>query len=118
MTPPEAEIYPIVVVGQQWIAGGGAILDPREGLGAGLAYSTSSDQLLLNVPARSMSALEDRPAHFLIGSTLSIGLAPTMAAATRANTLSHLVCMENFNDDIMTVALCLFCTWTGINSYA
>jgi uncharacterized NAD(P)/FAD-binding protein YdhS len=34
-------------------------------LGAGLAYSTSFDQHLLNVPAGKMSAFPEQPAHFL-----------------------------------------------------
>ncbi|MGA2215581.1 MAG: FAD/NAD(P)-binding protein [Bryobacteraceae bacterium] len=41
------------------------VIEPRERLGAGLAYSTSFDQHLLNVPAGQMSALADQPAHFL-----------------------------------------------------
>jgi uncharacterized NAD(P)/FAD-binding protein YdhS len=41
------------------------IIEPREQLGAGLAYSTSFDQHLLNVQAGGMSALADQPAHFL-----------------------------------------------------
>jgi uncharacterized NAD(P)/FAD-binding protein YdhS len=41
------------------------IIEPRERLGAGLAYSTSFDQHLLNVPAGKMSALAQQPAHFL-----------------------------------------------------
>jgi uncharacterized NAD(P)/FAD-binding protein YdhS len=41
------------------------IVEPREQLGAGLAYSTPYDQHLLNVPAGKMSALPDCPGHFL-----------------------------------------------------
>ncbi len=41
------------------------VIEPRERLGAGLAYSTSFDQHLLNVPAGKMSALAEQPAHFL-----------------------------------------------------
>ena len=41
------------------------IIEPRERLGAGLAYATSFDQHLLNVPAGKMSALDDAPEHFL-----------------------------------------------------
>ena len=42
-----------------------SVIEPREHLGAGLAYSTSIDQHLLNVPAGRMSALTQQPAHFL-----------------------------------------------------
>jgi uncharacterized NAD(P)/FAD-binding protein YdhS len=42
-----------------------AVIEPRERLGAGLAYSTSFDQHLLNVPAGKMSALAEQPVHFL-----------------------------------------------------
>lgn len=41
------------------------IVEPRERLGAGLAYSTSFVEHLLNVPAGKMSALPDLPGHFL-----------------------------------------------------
>lgn len=41
------------------------IIDPRPELGLGLAYSTPSLQHLLNVPAGKISALPDRPEHFL-----------------------------------------------------
>jgi uncharacterized NAD(P)/FAD-binding protein YdhS len=41
------------------------VIEPRERLGAGLAYSTSFDQHLLNVPAGKMSALPEQPNHFL-----------------------------------------------------
>jgi uncharacterized NAD(P)/FAD-binding protein YdhS len=41
------------------------IVEPREDLGRGLAYSTSFDDHLLNVPAGKMSALPDLPDHFL-----------------------------------------------------
>jgi uncharacterized NAD(P)/FAD-binding protein YdhS len=41
------------------------IIEPRERLGAGLAYSTSFDQHLLNVPAGRMSAFAEQPADFL-----------------------------------------------------
>jgi uncharacterized NAD(P)/FAD-binding protein YdhS len=42
-----------------------AVIEPRELLGNGLAYSTSFDQHLLNVPAAKMSALPREPLHFL-----------------------------------------------------
>jgi len=42
-----------------------SLIEPREQLGAGLAYSTSFDQHLLNVPAGRMSALAGQPSHFL-----------------------------------------------------
>lgn len=41
------------------------IIDPRRDLGLGLAYSTPSLHHLLNVPAGKISALPDRPDHFL-----------------------------------------------------
>jgi uncharacterized NAD(P)/FAD-binding protein YdhS len=41
------------------------VIEPRERLGAGLAYSTSFIQHLLNVPAMGMSALPEQPGHFL-----------------------------------------------------
>jgi len=41
------------------------VIEPRKRLGAGLAYSTSFIQHLLNVPAGKMSAFPKRPAHFL-----------------------------------------------------
>ncbi|HTB19161.1 MAG TPA: FAD/NAD(P)-binding protein [Bryobacteraceae bacterium] len=41
------------------------VIEPRTRLGPGLAYSTSFIQHLLNVPAGKMSALPERPAHFL-----------------------------------------------------
>jgi uncharacterized NAD(P)/FAD-binding protein YdhS len=41
------------------------VIEPRAQLGAGLAYSTSLVQHLLNVPAGNMSALADQPADFL-----------------------------------------------------
>jgi len=42
-----------------------AVIEPRERLGNGLAYSTSFDGHLLNVPAGKMSALPREPLHFL-----------------------------------------------------
>jgi uncharacterized NAD(P)/FAD-binding protein YdhS len=42
-----------------------SVIDPRPRLGYGLAYSTSFEQHLLNVPASKMSALPNQPAHFL-----------------------------------------------------
>src|SRR5579862_1715338 len=41
------------------------VVEPRSHLGAGLAYSTSFIQHLLNVPAGKMSAIADQPSHFL-----------------------------------------------------
>jgi uncharacterized NAD(P)/FAD-binding protein YdhS len=41
------------------------VIEARTRLGHGLAYSTSFDQHLLNVPAGKMSALPDEPTHFL-----------------------------------------------------
>lgn len=41
------------------------IIEPRQELGKGLAYSTSCPEHLLNVPAFGMSALPDEPDHFL-----------------------------------------------------
>lgn len=46
-------------------AGEIAIIEVRERLGHGLAYSSSFDHHLLNVPAAKMSALPDQPLHFL-----------------------------------------------------
>jgi uncharacterized NAD(P)/FAD-binding protein YdhS len=42
-----------------------AIVEPREELGAGLAYSTQFERHLLNVPAGKMSALANASTHFL-----------------------------------------------------
>jgi uncharacterized NAD(P)/FAD-binding protein YdhS len=41
------------------------VIDPRPELGLGLAFSTTSLQHLLNVPAGKVSALPDQPNHFL-----------------------------------------------------
>jgi uncharacterized NAD(P)/FAD-binding protein YdhS len=41
------------------------IIEPRERLGLGLAYSTPFDQHLLNVPADDMTALPAQRSHFL-----------------------------------------------------
>lgn len=41
------------------------VIEPKATLGLGLAYSTPSLQHLLNVPAGKISALPDRPQHFL-----------------------------------------------------
>jgi uncharacterized NAD(P)/FAD-binding protein YdhS len=41
------------------------VVEPKTELGLGLAYSTPSLQHLLNVPAGKISALPDRPQHFL-----------------------------------------------------
>ena len=41
------------------------VIESREQLGAGLAYSTSFPGHLLNVPAATMSAVAEKPAHFL-----------------------------------------------------
>jgi uncharacterized NAD(P)/FAD-binding protein YdhS len=45
--------------------GSAIIIDTRPNLGHGLAYSTSFEQHLLNVPAGKMSAFPDQPSHFL-----------------------------------------------------
>ena len=50
----EADGRPLVVT----------VLEPREQLGRGLAYTTEDDQHLLNVAARGMSAFPDDPDHF------------------------------------------------------
>ena len=41
------------------------ILEPREDLGRGVAYSTDCPEHLLNVPAASLSAFSDRPDDFV-----------------------------------------------------
>lgn len=41
------------------------IAEPQEVLGQGLAYSTSDEAHLLNVPAGRMSAFSDQPSHFV-----------------------------------------------------
>ena len=41
------------------------LIEPRPRIGLGLAYSTPSLRHLLNVPAGKISALPDRPEHFL-----------------------------------------------------
>lgn len=41
------------------------VIEPRAELGLGLAYSTTSTQHLLNVPAGKISALPEEPNHFL-----------------------------------------------------
>lgn len=41
------------------------IIEPRDVVGLGLAYSTTCDDHLLNVPAGQMSAFSDEPDHFL-----------------------------------------------------
>src|SRR5271168_983703 len=41
------------------------IIEPREKLGRGVAYSTPYEEHLLNVPASRMSAFADEPAHFV-----------------------------------------------------
>ena len=41
------------------------LVDPAERPGRGVAYSTSDDRHLLNVPAAGMSAFPDQPHHFL-----------------------------------------------------
>jgi uncharacterized NAD(P)/FAD-binding protein YdhS len=50
---------------RQGFSGRIALLEMRARLGHGLAYSTSLEQHLLNVPAGKMSAFPDQPAHFL-----------------------------------------------------
>jgi uncharacterized NAD(P)/FAD-binding protein YdhS len=41
------------------------LVEPREEVGRGLAYSTPCSSHLLNVPAANLSALPDQPDHFL-----------------------------------------------------
>ncbi|HET9946304.1 MAG TPA: FAD/NAD(P)-binding protein, partial [Actinomycetes bacterium] len=41
------------------------LVDPAERAGRGVAYSTTDDRHLLNVPAKGMSAFPDQPNHFL-----------------------------------------------------
>lgn len=41
------------------------VFEPRIALGAGVAYSTDHPRHVLNVPARSMSAFDDDPGHFV-----------------------------------------------------
>jgi uncharacterized NAD(P)/FAD-binding protein YdhS len=41
------------------------VVDPREHLGRGMAYSTSHHEHLLNVPAGRMSAFAEEPEHFV-----------------------------------------------------
>ena len=42
------------------------VVDPRETLGAGLAYSTDRREHVLNVPSKSMSAVDGESDHFLV----------------------------------------------------
>jgi uncharacterized NAD(P)/FAD-binding protein YdhS len=46
-------------------AGRVRVIEPRQRVGYGLAYSTGFEQHLLNVPAGKMSALPDQSGHFL-----------------------------------------------------
>ena len=50
---------------RQGFSGRITLIEMRARLGRGLAYSTSFDQHLLNVPAGKMSAFAGEPAHFL-----------------------------------------------------
>ena len=78
MSMPETEHVEIAIVGggcsgvfvavhllRNGFKGRVAVIEPRVRLGAGLAYATSFDQHLLNVPARGMSAFAREPEHFL-----------------------------------------------------
>ncbi len=56
------------------------LFEPAPEPGAGVAYGTTDDQHLLNVPAAGMSAWPDRPTHFAdwagrVGATLTDGFA-------------------------------------------
>jgi uncharacterized NAD(P)/FAD-binding protein YdhS len=55
------------------------ILEPRESLGEGIAYSTTSSAHLLNVRAAGMSAFPDRPDHFVQWLARSRGLSEDAA---------------------------------------
>ena len=78
MSPSDAYRSTIAIVGggcsgllvavnlfRQGFQGRVTVIEPRSRLGAGLAYSTSVIQHLLNVPAGKMSALPEQPGHFL-----------------------------------------------------
>ena len=41
------------------------VVEPRNALGEGIAYSTQDESHVLNVPAGRMSAFMDQPEHFM-----------------------------------------------------
>ena len=75
------------------------LVDPAEHPGRGVAYSTTDERHLLNVPVTGMTALPDEPNHFLdwlcrhVGSDVSLDDFARRSdfAAYLADTLAHLV---------------------------
>jgi uncharacterized NAD(P)/FAD-binding protein YdhS len=56
----------------------GTIVEPRERLGAGVAYSTACPVHLLNAPAANMSAVPDDASHFVRWlAAIGVGAAPS-----------------------------------------
>lgn len=60
------------------------VIEPRDALGQGLAYSTPDPEHRLNVPEHKMSLMSDQPQHFQ--EWLASDLAPTFAADARTAT--------------------------------